>query len=108
MPQLNGPITPMEDAFPVSRDAGNPPVRFDVSGAGDGLMEPQNGHEAGYGGNSQGAFCTPPRRSPKAPRRATGSTMARFWQVRGVGRPRMADNLTRDSEKELSCISSGH
>jgi hypothetical protein len=39
MPQLNGPITPMEDAFAVSRDAGNPPVRFDVAGAGDGVME---------------------------------------------------------------------
>ena len=39
MPQLNGRITPMEDAFAVSRDAGNPPVRFDVAGAGDGVME---------------------------------------------------------------------
>ena len=38
MPQLNGPITPMEDAFAVSRDAGNPPVRFDVAGAGNGAM----------------------------------------------------------------------
>jgi hypothetical protein len=28
----------MEDAFAVSRDAGNPPVRFDVAGAGDGVM----------------------------------------------------------------------
>jgi hypothetical protein len=25
-------ITPMEDAFAVSRDAGNSPVRFDVAG----------------------------------------------------------------------------
>jgi len=64
MSQLNGPITPMEDAFAVSRDAGNPPVRFDVAGAGDGVMEPLNGHEAGNGGHSQGASCTPPRRSP--------------------------------------------
>jgi hypothetical protein len=64
MPQLNGPITPMEDASAVSRDAGNPPVRFDVAGAGDGVMEPLNGHEAGNGGHSQGASCTPPRRSP--------------------------------------------
>ena len=64
MPQLNGRITPMEDAFAVSRDAGNPPVRFDVAGAGDGVMEPLNGHEAGNGGHSQGASCTPPRRSP--------------------------------------------
>jgi hypothetical protein len=39
MPQLNGYITPMEDASAVSRDAGNPPVRFDVAGAGDGVME---------------------------------------------------------------------
>jgi hypothetical protein len=30
----------------------------------DGVMEPLNGHEAGNGGHSQGAFCTPPRRSP--------------------------------------------
>ena len=64
MPQLNGRITPMEDAFAVSRDAGNPPVRFDVAGAGDGVMEPLNGHEAGNGRHSQGASCTPPRRSP--------------------------------------------
>jgi hypothetical protein len=64
MPQLNGPITPMEDASAVSRDAGNPPVRFDVAGAGDGVMEPLNGHEAGNGRHSQGASCTPPRRSP--------------------------------------------
>jgi hypothetical protein len=64
MPRLNGRITPMEDAFAVSRDAGNPPVRFDVAGAGDGVMEPLNGHEAGNGGHSQGASCTPPRRSP--------------------------------------------
>jgi hypothetical protein len=64
MPQLNGRITPMEDASAVSRDAGNPPVRFDVAGAGDGVMEPLNGHEAGNGGHSQGASCTPPRRSP--------------------------------------------
>ena len=64
MPQLNGRITLMEDAFAVSRDAGNPPVRFDVAGAGDGVMEPLNGHEAGNGGHSQGASCTPPRRSP--------------------------------------------
>ena len=64
MPRLNGPITPMEDAFAVSRDAGNPPVRFDVAGAGDGVMEPLNGHESGNGGHSQGASCTPPRRSP--------------------------------------------
>jgi hypothetical protein len=64
MPQLNGPITPMEDASAVSRDAGNPPVRFDVAGAGDGVMEPLNGHEAGNGGHSQWASCTPPRRSP--------------------------------------------
>ena len=40
MPRLNGRITPMEDASAVSRDAGNPPVRFDVAGAGDGVMEP--------------------------------------------------------------------
>jgi len=40
MPQLNGRITPMEEAFAVSRDAGNPPVRFDEAGAGDGVMEP--------------------------------------------------------------------
>jgi hypothetical protein len=40
MPRLNGPITPMEDASAESRDAGNPPVRFDVAGAGDGVMEP--------------------------------------------------------------------
>jgi hypothetical protein len=40
MPRLNGPITPMEEASAVSRDAGNPPVRFDVAGAGDGVMEP--------------------------------------------------------------------
>ena len=39
MPRLNGHITPMEDASAVSRDAGNPPVRFDVAGAGDGVME---------------------------------------------------------------------
>jgi hypothetical protein len=31
---------PMEDASAVSRDAGNPPVRFDVAGAGDGVMAP--------------------------------------------------------------------
>ena len=42
MPRLNGRITPMEDASAVSRDAGNPPVRFDVAGAGDGVMEPSN------------------------------------------------------------------
>jgi hypothetical protein len=48
----------------VSRDAGNPPVRFDVAGAGDGVMEPLNGHEAGSGGHSHGMFCTPPRRFP--------------------------------------------
>jgi hypothetical protein len=64
MSQLNGRITPMEDAFAVSRMRGNPPVRFDVAGAGDGLMEPLNGHEAGNGGHSQGASCSPPRRSP--------------------------------------------
>jgi hypothetical protein len=58
MPRLNGPITPMEEAFAVSRDAGNPPVRFDVAGAGDGVMEPLNGHEAGNGGHSQGATYT--------------------------------------------------
>ena len=40
MPRLNGRITPMEDASAVSRDAGNPPVRFDVAGAGDEVMEP--------------------------------------------------------------------
>jgi hypothetical protein len=45
-------------------DAGNPPVRFDVAGAGDGVMDPLNGHEAGNGGHSQGESCTPPRRSP--------------------------------------------
>ncbi len=39
MPRLNGRITPMEDASAVSRDAGNPPVRFDVAGAGDEVME---------------------------------------------------------------------
>ena len=39
MPRLNGPITPMEDAVAVSRDAGNPPVRFDAAGAGDGVMD---------------------------------------------------------------------
>ncbi len=55
----------MEEAFAVSRDAGNPPVRFDVAGAGDGVMEPLNGHEAGNSGHRQGASCTPPRRSPK-------------------------------------------
>jgi hypothetical protein len=27
-------------------------------------MEPLNGHAAGNGGHSQGASCTPPRRSP--------------------------------------------
>jgi Cu+-exporting ATPase len=54
----------MEDAFAVSGDAGNPPVRFDVAGAGDRVMDPLNGHEAGNGGHSQGASCTPPRRSP--------------------------------------------
>jgi hypothetical protein len=27
-------------------------------------MEPLTGHEAGNGGHSQGASCTPPRRSP--------------------------------------------
>jgi len=32
------PMTPMEDAFAVSRDAGNPHVRFEVEGAGDGVM----------------------------------------------------------------------
>jgi hypothetical protein len=37
-PQLNGPIPPMEDAFAVSRDAENPPVRFDVARAGDGVI----------------------------------------------------------------------
>jgi hypothetical protein len=36
MSLLNGPITPMEDASAVSCDAGNPPVRFDVAGPGDG------------------------------------------------------------------------
>jgi len=36
----------------------------DTTGAGDGVMEPLNGHEAGNGGYSQGASCTPPRRSP--------------------------------------------
>ena len=30
----------MEDASAVSRDAGNPPVRFDVAGAGDRVMDP--------------------------------------------------------------------
>ena len=44
--------------------AGNPPVRFKVAGAGDGVMESLNGREAGNGGHSQGASCTPPRRSP--------------------------------------------
>jgi hypothetical protein len=29
----------MEDASAVSRDAGNPPVRFDVAEAGDGVMD---------------------------------------------------------------------
>jgi hypothetical protein len=76
MPRLNGPITPMEDAFAVSRDAGNPPVRFDVAGAGDGVMEPLNGHEAGNGGHSQGASCTPPRRSPTRLLRRAGKTPA--------------------------------
>jgi hypothetical protein len=57
----------MEEAFAVSRDAGNPPVRFDVAGAGDGVMEALNGQEAGNGGHSQGASCTPPRRSPTRP-----------------------------------------
>jgi RNA-directed DNA polymerase len=37
---------------------------FEVAGAGDGVMEPLNGHETGNGGHSQGASCTPPRRSP--------------------------------------------
>jgi len=32
MPQLNGHINPTEDASAMSRDAGNPPVRFDVAG----------------------------------------------------------------------------
>src|SRR5664279_4079151 len=82
MSQLNGPITPMEDAFAVSRDAGNPPVRFDVAGAGDGVMEPLDGHEAGNGGHSQGASCTPPRRSP------TRLDMARHWTT--GPRPRVA------------------
>ena len=41
-----------------------PAPRPDVAGAGDGVMEPLNGHEAGNGGHSQGASCTPPRRSP--------------------------------------------
>ena len=39
MSLLNGPITPMEDASAVSCDAGNPPVRFDAAGAGDGVMD---------------------------------------------------------------------
>ena len=89
MPQLNGPITPMEDASAVSRDAGNPPVRFDVAGAGDGVMEPLNGHEAGNGGHSQGASCTPPRRSP--PRRLS---VEGFRGTRDMlpARPRWLDN----------------
>jgi len=75
MPWLNGPITPLEDAFAVSRDAGNPPVRFDVAGAEDGVMEPINGHKARNGGHSQGATCTPPRRSP---------TRLRQYRLRGA------------------------
>ena len=35
-------------------DAGNRPVRFDVAGAGDGVMVDLNGHEAGNGGHCQG------------------------------------------------------
>jgi hypothetical protein len=64
-------ITPMEDAFAVSRDAGNSPVRFDVAGAGDGVEEPLDGHEAGNGGHNQGASSSPPHRSPT--RRTTGA-----------------------------------
>jgi hypothetical protein len=35
-------------------DAGNPPVRFDVAGAGDGVMAILHGHEAGNGGYRKG------------------------------------------------------
>jgi hypothetical protein len=38
-------------------------------------MEPLNGHEAGNGGHSQGASCTPPRRSP--------TRLARLLQLGG-------------------------
>jgi hypothetical protein len=34
---------------------------FVLAGAGNGVMEPLNGHEAGNGGHGQGASCTPRR-----------------------------------------------
>jgi hypothetical protein len=46
-----------------------------VAGAGDGVMEPLNGHEAGNGGHSQGASCTPPRRSPTRLRRQDNQSL---------------------------------
>ena len=113
MPQLNGRITPMEDAFAVSRDAGNPPVRFDVAGAGDGVMEPLNGHEAGNGGHSQGASCTPPRRSPTRlagypdyTLNSYGSYETAFLRrvTKGVGRPAMLAELLSRSHNVLSTI----
>jgi len=48
----------------VLQEVANSPVRFDVAGAGDGVTESLNGTEAGNGGHSQGASCTPPRRCP--------------------------------------------
>jgi len=53
----------------VLQEVANSPVRFDVAGAGDGVTESLNGTEAGNGGHSQGASCTPPRRSPPRWRR---------------------------------------
>ena len=46
----------------VLQEVANSPVRFDVAGAGDGVTESLNGTEAGNGGHSQGASCTPLRR----------------------------------------------
>jgi hypothetical protein len=52
-------------------------------------MEPLNGHEAGNGGHSQGASCTPPRRSP------TRLHSTQRWHLAG-GR---AVNVGKDEEE---------
>jgi hypothetical protein len=80
MPRLNGRITPMEDASAVSRDAGNPPVRFDVAGAGDEVMEsPKRARSRKRRTQPRGILhTTAPVPDPTAP-------ASRFWDSSSVG-----------------------
>src|SRR5206468_7939261 len=101
--RLIGRIT-LAAKLPGKRRTGNPSAPFEVAGVGDGLTANLHGHEAGYGGYSQGepmeyrANPRPDRWRPRPHAQRTGSTP----RVRPSGAALQLDPSHRSSPERFS------